>query len=221
MTSNSTARPITGRPPLARGFVVRHQRRRIIAALAAEISERDYRTVTVADIVRRAGVSRNTFYANFAGKEGCFQEAQKFAVSSALERVVEAAGECEKWPEQVVAGLAALLHFVVEEPALVRTCMVDAAGTGPLAAERYQAALQPFVSLLKLGRTVSPFGEELPETMEEALVGGIYWIVYQRVTGCSVEGVEQLLPELIEFVLAPYLGADAARELATDKKLAS
>lgn len=221
MASDSTARPLPGRQPLAREFVVRYQRQRIIAALAAEIAERDYGAVTVADVVKRAGVSRNTFYENFAGKESCFLEAQNFAISSALERVVEAAGQSEKWPEQVAAGLAAFLSFVGEEPALVRTCMVDAVAAGAVAAECYEKALQPFISLFKLGRTVSPFGEELPETMEEALVGGIFWIVYQRLTGWAVEDVEQLLPELVEFALTPYLGAEAARELAAGRKLAS
>lgn len=221
MASNSTARPLPGRQPLARGFIVRHQRQRIIAALAAEISERDYRAVTVADVVKRAGVSRNTFYENFAGKEICFLEAQKFAISSALERVVEAAGQNEKWPDQVAAGLAAFLRFVAEEPSLARTCMVDAVAAGPLAAQCHQEALQPFVSLFKLGRTVSLFGEELPETIEEAVVGGIFWIVYQRLTRRSVEDVEQLLPEIIEFALTPYLGAEAALEVAARRKLAS
>lgn len=220
MSPNSTVRPLPGRQLLAREFTLRHQRQLIISALAAEISERDYRAVSVTDIVKRAGVSRSTFYENFAGKESCFLEAHKFAISSALERVVEAAGQSEKWPDQVVAGVAAFLRFVAEEPALARTCMVDAVAAGPIAAGCYQEALQPFVSLFKLGRTVSPFGEELPETIEEALVGGIFWIVYQRVIGCSVEDVEQLLPELVEFALTPYLGAEAARELAAGETLA-
>ena len=221
MTSNSTVRPVPGRQPLAREFVVRHQRQRIIAALALEISERDYRAVTVADVVKRAGVSRNTFYENFAGKESCFLEAHKFAISSALEQVVEAAEESEKWPEQVVAGLAAFLRFVAEEPALACTCMVDVTAAGPAAAQRREEALQPFVSLFKIGRTVSSFGDELPETIEEALVGGIFWIVHQRVTGCSVEDVEQLLPGLVEFALTPYLGTEAAREFAAGRELAN
>lgn len=221
MASNSTARPLPGKQQLAREFIVRYQRERIFVAFAAEISERSYRAVTVADVVKRAGVSRNTFYENFAGKENCFLEAQKFAISSALERVVEAAGGSEKWPEQVAAGLAALLRFVAEEPALARTCMVDSMAAGPLAAESHKEVLQPFVSLLKLGRSVSPFGDELPETMEEAIAGGVFWILYKRVTGCPVEDVEQLLPEIIEFVLTPYLGAEAAQEVSATKKLAN
>lgn len=221
MTSNSTSRPLPGRQPLARDFIVRYQRERIISALASEISERGYQAVTIAHVVKRAGVSRNTFYECFTGKENCFLEAQQFAISSALERVVEDAGQREEWPQQVAAGLAAFLDFVAEEPALARTCIVDAVAAGPDAAGSYEEALQPFISLFKLGRTVSPFGDELPETIEEAIVGGIFWIVYQRLIGCSVEEVEQLLPELVEFALTPYLGAEAARELAVGEKLAS
>jgi AcrR family transcriptional regulator len=221
VSSNSTVRPLTERQLLGREFIVRHQRRRIISALAAEISERDYGAVTVADVVKRAGVSRNTFYERFSDKESCFLEAQKFAISSALERIAEAAGESEKWPEQVAAGLVAFLRFVAEDPPLARTCMVDAVAAGPVGAECYQEALQPLVSLLKVGRTVSLFGEELPETIEEAVVGGIFWIVYQRLTRCPVEDVERLLPELVEFALTPYLGAEAAHALAAGEKLAN
>jgi len=220
VTSNSTPRPLTAREPLASEFGIRQQQQRIIAALATEISKRGYQAVTVADVVKRAGISRNTFHETFADKESCFLEAQKFAISSALERVIEAAGESEKWPDQAAAGLAAFLHFVAEEPALARTCMVETVTAGPAGAGFYEEALLPFISLVKIGRTVSPFGDELPETMEEAIVGGIFWIVYQRLTGCPVEDVEQLLPGIIEFALTPYLGAEAARELAASSKLA-
>lgn len=215
MTRNSTTRPLPGKQPLRREFVVRHQRERIIIALAAEIAERGYQAATVAHVVKRAGIARRTFYENFSSKEACFLEAQKFAISSALERVIDAAGENKEWPDQVAAGLAAFLEYVVEEPALARTCMVDALAVGPLAAELYEEALRPFISLFKLGRHVSSFGEELPETMEEAIAGGVFWIVHRRLTGCSVESVLELLPEIVEFALTPYLGAEAAREVST------
>lgn len=221
MASNSTTRPLPGKQPLAREFIVRHQRERIAAALVEEIAERGYRAVTVADLVKRAAVSRNTFYETFSGKESCLLEAQNLAISSALERVIGAAGQAEKWPDQVAAGLAAFLDYVVENEALARACMIEGLAAGPASVSCHEEALQAFASLFKLGRSVSPYGEELPETMEEALVGGIFWIVHQRLTGCSVEGLERLLPEVVEFALTPYIGAAAAREFAGAKKLAS
>ena len=187
---------------------------RIISALAQESSEKGYQRVTVADIVSRAGIARNTFYENFGSKEECFLATQEYAMSSALERVVEAAGELDSWAERVSAGLTAFLGYVAEEPALARTCMVEALSAGRAAVEHYEKSQQAFVSLFRLGRDVSPHGTELPETLEEAIVGGVFWIVYQRLAVGEATTIPELLPELIEFALTPYLGADAARRTA-------
>jgi AcrR family transcriptional regulator len=75
-----------GRHPLPREFIAQHQRARIIAALAEETVEKGYRAVTVADIVRRAGIARNTFYENFSSKEDCFLAASETAVREAPPR---------------------------------------------------------------------------------------------------------------------------------------
>lgn len=190
---------------------------RIIAALALESSEKGYRRVTVADIVSRAGIARNTFYENFRSKEDCFLATQEYAMSSALERVVEAAGELDSWADRVSAGLSAFLRYVAEEPALARTCMVEALSAGPPAVERYEKSQQAFVSLFRLGRDVSPHGRDLPETLEEAIVGGVFWIVYQRLALGETESIPDLLPELTEFALNPYLGVEGARETAAGK----
>lgn len=214
MAANSTARPLPGAEPLSREFIARYQRARIIAALAAEASERGCHGVTVTDLVKRAGIARNTFYENFSSKEDCFVAAQRFATAKALERVVTAAGEVEDWPGRVRAGLAAFLEYVTEEPALARTCMVEALAAGPASVRCHDESLQAFVSLFKLGRDVSSQSENLPETMDEAIVGGIFWIVYQRLAADQLDGLEDLLPAILEFVLTPYLGGETAHALS-------
>jgi AcrR family transcriptional regulator len=199
---------------LSREFIAQHQRARIVAALAQETAEKGYRAVTVAHIVKRAGIARNTFYENFSSKEDCFLATQEFAMSAALERVVATAGEIDDWPQRVRAGLTAFLTYVGEEPALARTCMVEALSAGPASVRYYEESQQAFVSLFRLGRDVSPHGGELPETLEEALIGGVFWIVYQRLTGPNPGQIGALLPELTEFILTPYLGADEASAVA-------
>lgn len=216
----SPMRPPPGRQQLSREFVVRHQRARILAALADEVAAQGYRAVTVADIVRRAGIARNTFYDNYSSKEECFLAAQDFAVEEALRRVVEAASEVDSWPGRVQAGLDAFLGYVASEPALARTCMVEALSAGPAALERYEDSLQSFVPLLRIGRKVAPHGEDLPETLEETIVGGIFWIVYQRLIVGEAERIERLLPELVEFALTPYIGAEAARRAVEEQAAA-
>ena len=129
----STMRPPPGRQPLPKEFIAQHQRARIISALAEETVEKGYRAVTVADIVRRAGIARNTFYENFSSKEDCFLAASEFAVKEALRRVVDAASKVDTWPARVNSGLSAFLHYVASEPALARTCIVEALSAGPAA----------------------------------------------------------------------------------------
>jgi AcrR family transcriptional regulator len=214
VTSYSTQRPLPGRQPLPREFIARHQRARIISALAEEAAAKGYRAVTVADIVKRAAIARSTFYELFSSKEECFLAAQRYAMSTALERVVDAAGEIDDWPQRVRAGLRAFLRYVIDESALARTCMVEALMAGPSSFQYYEESLQAFVSLFKLGRTVSTHGDDLPEVLEEAIIGGVFWITYQRLILGEEESIEALLPEILEFALTPYLGAEAAHAVA-------
>jgi AcrR family transcriptional regulator len=211
VSQRTSTRPPPGRQRLSREFIARHQRARIVNALAEETMVRGYRAVTVADIVRRAGIARNTFYDNFASKEDCFLATQDYAVEEALQRVVEAAAAAEGWEDRLIAGLSAFLKYVADEPALARTCIVEALSAGPAAQERYEESLQSFVPLLRIGRESSPHGADLPETMEETIAGGIFWVIYQRIVLGEAAQIETLLPDLVDFALTPYIGADSAQ----------
>jgi AcrR family transcriptional regulator len=204
-------RPPPGRQRLSREFIARHQRARIVAALAEETMDRGYRAITVADIVRRAGIARNTFYDNFASKEDCFLATQDFAVEESLRRVVDAATEKEGWEARLAAGLGAFLQYVASEPALARTCIVEALSAGPAAQERYEQSLQAFIPLLRIGREDSPYGDDLPDTLEETIIGGIFWVIYQRIVLGQTGQIEALLPDLVDFALTPYIGAESAQ----------
>jgi AcrR family transcriptional regulator len=204
-------RPPPGRQRLSREFIARHQRARIVNALAEETMERGYRAVTVADIVRRAGIARNTFYDNFASKEDCFLATQDYAVEEALARIVEAASEVEGWEDRLAAGLGAFLGYIASEPALARTSIVEALSAGEAAQERYEQSLQAFIPLLRLGRESSPEGGDLPATLEETIAGGIFWVIYQRIVLGETEEIESLLPDLVDFALTPYIGAESAQ----------
>jgi AcrR family transcriptional regulator len=204
-------RPPPGRQQLSREFIAAHQRARIVAALAEENTERGYRAVTVADIVRRAGIARNTFYENFNSKEDCFLAAQDLAIEEALRRVVEGDRDDESWEERVAAGLGSFLGYVAEEPALARTCIVEALSAGDAARERYERSLQSFVPLFRVGREQSPSGADLPETLEETIVGGIFSVLYRRIVLGETEQITDLLPELVDFALTPYIGAESAQ----------
>lgn len=204
-----------GREVLSREFVVHHQRTRMVQALAEEVVENGYRDVTVAAIVKRAGVARNTFYESFANKEECFLAASDFAGEEAMRRVADALKHSPpNWPERVRDGIGAFLAFASSESALARVFVVESLSAGPAAAERYERTVRAVVPFFRLGRRSSDNGDDLPPTLEETIIGGIFWIVYQRIVIGRPEELEDLLEELAEFALTPYIGVKAARKVA-------
>lgn len=208
--SRPKAGAIPVRPALSREFVAVHKRRRIMDAIAELTAEQGYDATKIGDIVRRAGVARKTLYDNFEGKEEVFLAAFDTAVNEALARIEADCAAVEGgWEERVQAGLAAFLSYVAENPALARMCMIEALSATQTATERYEAAMQRFVDLVK--QTV-PQDDQLPETIEETLVGGVAWIVYQQIRRQEAEQAEDLLPELSEFMLAPFKSAAKADE---------
>jgi AcrR family transcriptional regulator len=217
MDSSSPSRPQRVQPgghQLRREVIVHHQRERILKAAVELIAERGYRSVTVADIVKRAATARLKFYENFSSKQDCFLAAYDAALAEATRRVGEA---CERhpdsFPERVSAGIAALLDFGTAEPALARACVVEAPLLGAAMQGARERALAGFAPLL--GGARQALGEaELPPSVEESVFDGLYWLLYDAILTGAPEQLEQLRPQLVEFALLPFLGAAAAADAA-------
>ncbi len=193
---------LSTRPALPREFIAQHKRRRIMDALAEVSAEQGYEATKISDIVRRAGVARKTLYDNFEGKEEVFLNAFDAARDDVVERIEASCAEAgDDWRERVEAALAAFLGYVAEEPPLARMCMVEALSATSTTTKRYEEALQGFV---EMARARAPQGYGLPATIDETLIGGVAWIVYQQIRRGETEAAEDLLPELTEFMMMPY-----------------
>lgn len=212
------ARLPPGRHGLPREFVAHNQRERLIAGIAEAIAEKGYAGTTIAHITRHAAVSRRTFYEHFASKDECFVAAYDTVMAELRERVAHAFEEASDWPHAVRGGIAAMLHFLAVEPHLARLCMVEALAAGPVVVERYDAAIQSFVPYFRGGREGrSPeVLSRLSPTTEEALIGGMMSLISRRTIAGKATELEGLLPDLVEFVLTPYLGSDEAAKIARE-----
>jgi AcrR family transcriptional regulator len=212
------ARLPPGRHGLPREFVAHNQRERLIAGLAEAVAENGYSGTTISHITRHAAVSRRTFYEHFTTKDACFIAAYDLVMAELRERVAQAFEEAEDWPHAVRAGIRAMLRFLVVEPNLARLSMVEAMVAGPVVVERYDAAIQSFVPYFRSGREGLPADvfERLSPTTEEALVGGMISLISRRVLADRTAELESLLPDLVEFILTPYLGAAKAAAIAKE-----
>lgn len=80
-----------GRHGLSREQVVRSQRERIFWAMAQTMAGKGYAATSVAEVLRGAGVSRETFYEQLTSKQDCFMSALEATVQLIFARTLGAA----------------------------------------------------------------------------------------------------------------------------------
>jgi AcrR family transcriptional regulator len=188
-----------------------HQRQRILTGAARAIAARGYRQATVADIVKSAAIARARFYENFSSKEDCFFALHDEAVAGALESVSTACAEVKgKFPERLSAGVQALVGYLESDRDLARACIIEGPAAGPAIGDRFEGLIARFAELLRAARADAD-ATDLADTVEEAVVGGLYWLLYYALLEGDGDSLEPMVPQLIEFSLIPFVGADAAR----------
>ncbi|HEV2791787.1 MAG TPA: TetR/AcrR family transcriptional regulator [Solirubrobacterales bacterium] len=206
-----------GRHGLSPEFVARNQRERLIAGLIQALYEVGYQKTTVSLIGQRASVSKSDFYKHFQSKDECFLAAYDVAIERIRDQVLAAceAAEGEEWPGRVRDGIDALLKLFTTEPALAGIALVEGLRAGRGVYDRYQAALESFVVYLREGAPTTPEGTEVPRATDEAVVGGIASLLGRRILGGEAEQLGQLFPEILEFALTAYVGAEEARRIVS------
>jgi AcrR family transcriptional regulator len=170
----------------------------MLLALAEAVSELGYAKTPVAEVLRRAGVSRETFYEHFANKEQCFLAAYDAAAAMLLGRIGEASGSGGDDPAARLDGvLRGYLAALAEEPAIARTFLVEVYAAGPEALERRVAIQTRFVDAV--AALVGARGARQLFACE-AIVASITALVTLRVCAGETAELEQLAPSLRDFV---------------------
>jgi AcrR family transcriptional regulator len=201
-----------GRHHIPRDIVERHQRDRLKAAMVKLVNEKGYPDVSLTQIVKTAGIARQTFYDHFTDKEDLVLAVFDEAIEETVRQMTEAAQAQEGlWEEKVRAGVVAFLERVAGAPELARFCLIESQSAGQTALEHYDVALKRFGSLFRVGRRRIPRDGEPPAAMEEIIAGGVIWMVTKRLMLGGIETVDEMLPGILEFVLTPYLGEPAAK----------
>ncbi len=191
-------------------MLARDPRERILVAMAEMVAKRGYHGATIEHIVKRAGVSRPTFYEYFDNREDCLLAGFDEAAVELQQGMETAAEEAGDWPDQVRSALAAFLEYAVTNPALARTCIVESVTAGPVAMEHYERALRTLVPLFRLGRNFGEANGELPDDLEDLIIGGLVWMVHQRLLRNEIDEIRALLPTMLEFALPPYMDEQRA-----------
>jgi AcrR family transcriptional regulator len=205
-----------GHHGLSRAQILDSQRERLLAAMAHEVAARGYRATTLTEVVKFASVSTRDFYEIFDSKEDCFLAAFDAVLDHLAELIEGAAASKSDWPDRAIAALRALLEFFAAEPELARLFLVESMSATPRIAIRFREAVLACVPALAQGRSELADPDSLLPDAESAILGGAVSQASRAILAGDPENLPDLLPDLVDFTLSPYLGAERALDLSAD-----
>lgn len=186
------------------------QRQRIVDAMIECCAEKTYAATTIADIVRRASISRTTFYKRFSNKRACFDAALDSCIAELQAAAGAAVDPSASAPERVREAAAAMLELMAAKPALAHMVMGDAATVEPSVLERYRSLLIPALERLWEGA-----GESRPPRASDPLLafGRTQVLIFNQIAAGRTSRLPDLLPEIVYIALLPFAGhEEAARQ---------
>jgi AcrR family transcriptional regulator len=167
----------------SRDEVVENQRARLCGATIEAVAAHGYEATSVAELSRLAGVSKRTFYEQFADKQACFLAAHDTITRCALEAVVLAHGEESDRGRALRGVFEAFVRAAADRPNAARLVLVGAAGAGPAALERTDRARRAFERLVVAGFEQASSAIVLPGAVATGIVCGVEHVVRRSLLG--------------------------------------
>jgi len=152
--------------------------------------------------------------------DGRAQQPEEFATAfeaafARLQVVLEmACAEPGPWHRRAAAAVRGTLDFAAADPEAATLLTNEALAGGVDGVHRYERLMTYVAGLLEGGRAESPHADELPSSIERSLAGGVATIVGNRAGRATRDELLELAPEVVQFVLTPYLGTAEAKRLA-------
>lgn len=170
-----------------------------------------FAAMTVADIAATAQIGRRTFSWYFADKLAAFEVGYR-EITQELRLEVQAAFDSASTPvDRIRACLGAVADFLAEDPARAEVLLIEGHSAGPAIVEIRAETMRRLVQLLieTTNELPSPGGDR--QVVAETLAGGLHEIAYSRTLRGEVHLLPILAPELVQTVLAAYLGLEGAQ----------
>lgn len=204
-----------GENPISHSFVVHSQRERILDAVANLAAEKGYADLTIPEVVQRAAVSVQAFYEHFEGKEDAFLVAYEVGHRRALVTFECAFDSQEDWPSAIHAGLKALFGFFAAEPAFAHCALVDAPSASERAAALLVQGLAAYGPMFEAGFQQADAERPPPPVTVEAALSSLLELGFAHVATERARELTDLVPEGVFIALAPFIGGQAAAQIAS------
>jgi AcrR family transcriptional regulator len=199
-----------GRHGLSREVVDQSQQERLLAAVLRVTADQGYRETSVADVLKEAGVGRESFYRHFKDNEACFLAANEALADDLETHIREVYDLPGPWPQRVRGGLAAALAWFAGNPEVAHVMLIELGAAGPAGRARFRTIFRRFVGMLDEGREPPVAVADFPDVGNIAL-GAILATIFEEIALGEPAKLPRLLPALTFELLLPYAGETVAR----------
>lgn len=213
-----TLRPLYERLPhgphrLGAEEVVRNQRTRMHGAMIEAVAANGYERTSVKQVVGLAGVSRRSFYEQFANKQECFLATYDVIAARGAGRVSAAyraaGGDVQT---RMHAAFGELTQAISEHRKSANLVIVEAPKVGAPALLRLRRASATFEQMLAGALEHGSPSSPLPGPVIRGIAGGLHAAMSQCVREGSAETAPQLADEMFRWTL--LFQTPAAKRLA-------
>ena len=193
-----------------REVVAATQRDRLYDGLVHTVAAKGYVNARVSDICQAAGVTRPAFYALFAGKEEAFLATYRHGTTVLLEVMDQAYAAAPDWRAGLREVVRILLDVLAAVPAFAVMAIVEIDAAGPAARAARDRVLDGFGRFFSGAPELPGAAGELRRPVIDAAVGGAYATIRRHVADGRTDELGDLLPSLSYFLMAPFVGREAA-----------
>lgn len=184
-------------------------RGRLLLAMAEALAEQGFAQTSVADVVRRARVSKRTFYEHFSSRDECYL-ATYTALSEALLDLIKQAAQTNAPPEQrLAAATYVYLEALQSMPAVTRTFFTELQMAGAIALKAQRRVHDRFADvlfeLIEQGRNEHPGARPLSRMMAVAIVGAANELLMKRIDEGRPDQLRDLGDHVVELIRAIML----------------
>ncbi len=189
---------------LDRDEVIANQRTRIHGAMIEAVARNGYEETSVKEVIALAGVSRRSFYEQFANKEGCFLATVNLIARRELQQIRRTYLKCDGALEQRArASFERFARTMSEERKVSVLVVLEAQTAGVPGIERLLKATGACEHMLAQSFAQAPEAVSLPTPIVRAMAGGLHGaaeaFLRERPSAPPAEIADELLGWTLQF----------------------
>ncbi len=192
-------------------------RERLLLGTALAVRAKGYHSITVADIVAAAGVSRRRFYNEFPCKADAFIAAYEFGFQRTLAACTPAFFNASEWRERVWEGGIAFTAFMAREPLIAHLGFLECYALGPRFNVRVHDTQLAFTLFLEEGYRQRPPAARLSRAISSLTAATIFEVAFQASRRGPTFDLRRCQPLAVYIALGPFIGLSEAGEFVLGK----